>query len=198
MRFLCLLIISFLLTFGFCGCDGSFGEILWGDGSRQEETTEEKKGTYYEGGFALYVNPLKEGEKVPSFRIHGVYTKRVTDTMLVLLRSEYFAHEVLMSMESPPPKELDGKINPVYKALIRRIQQCTTYENYGGANDSRPNNIFSIRVSVENDQAFAKELFACAQTQSIAFIKENMPILKNYVGTSCEIIENKQISRFEY
>ena len=198
MRYICLLLLSIVCAFSFSSCGGSILGGFFEGSSTQKPVIEEKSGTYYEGYFALYVNPLKEGETVPSLHITGVYTKNVTDTMLVLLESELFAEQVLYTMPNPPQKEIDGELNLAYKNAIQIIQQSTSFSNKNSAGVPQPNNIFYVRVSTKQSEAFAKTLYECLQRETIDFIVKNTPILKGYVGTSCELIENKQIATVFY
>ena len=198
MRTIFLFILSIICAVSFSSCGGSFLGDFFEGGSAQTSDLQEKSGTYQEGYFALYVNPLKEGEDVPSLRITGAYTKNVTDTVIVLLESEYFAERVLFAMPNPPQKELDGEITPAYKSAIKLIQQSTSFSNENSAGIPQPNNIFYVRVSTQQSQEFAKTLYECLRRETVAFIVENMPILKGFVGTSCELIEDKQITAVSY
>ncbi len=198
MRYICLLLLSIVCAFSFSSCGGSLLGGFFEDSSTQQSATDKKSGTYYEGYFALYVNPLKEGETVPSLHITGVYTKNVTDTMLVLLESELFAEQVLYTMPNPPQKEIDGELNPAYKNAIKLIQQSTSFSNKNSAGVLQPNNIFYARVSTKQSEEFAKTLYEALKQEAMAFVVENMPILQGYAGTSCELIENKQIATVFY
>ncbi len=198
MRYIFLFILAISCTFSFSSCGGLFRDASIGNNTAQTSSAEKKKGTYQEGYFAVYVNPLKGEEKVPSLPNSGAYTKNVTDTVIVLLESEFFAERVLYAMPNPPQKEIDGEINPAYKDAIKLIQRATSFSNENNAGIPQPNNIFYVRVSTKQSQEEAKILYECLQRETIAFIVENMPILKGYAGTSCELIENKQITTVSY
>ena len=198
MRYIFLVLLSIICAFSFSSCGGALLGGFFEDVSSQITTIEEKKGIYQEGYFALYINPLKEGEKVPSLHIYGAYSKNVTDTVLALLESEYFAEQVLYAMPNAPQKELDGKINPAYTNAIKLIQQATSFSNDNHVGVEQPNNVFYVYVSMKQSEAFAQTLYECLQKETISFIVENMPILKGYAGTSCELIENKKITTVSY
>lgn len=141
---------------------------------------------YYGTTIVFYVNPTKESSS-SNLPVYGSYGDNVTDTMVVLLESEYFADQLLQGMENAPEEIVDGELNPEYEELLRKIQESTTFTNYNTENtlSAQPNNVFYTKISVLNDKEFAEELLARIQSETVAFIEENMPIPSGYNKTRC-------------
>ncbi len=142
---------------------------------------------YYGTTVMFYVNPVKK-DSVSKLPVYGSYGNNVTDTMVVLLESEYFADKIISGISGAPEKEIEGQINPEYTKLLREIQQYTSFSNKDTTKDdtvSQPNNIFYANISVKNDPDFAKVLLMRLQDEAVAFIEENMPVPTGYETTKC-------------
>ena len=85
--------------------------------------------TYYGATVEFYVNPVKEGSTESGLPVYGSYGDSVTETMVVLLESEYFAQELLSGFSGIPEKEIDGKPNPAYFKLLKSVQSCLSFTN---------------------------------------------------------------------
>ena len=145
--------------------------------------------TYYGTTIMFYVNPVKEGSS--GLPVYGSYGENVTETMAVLLESEYFAQEILNGIDGVPEKEIDGKPNSAYFKYLKDVQTCTTFTNkQSGIEEGvvQPNNIFYASISVLNNPAFAQVLRDRIQDEAISFIEENMPVPSGYNTTKCSVI----------
>jgi hypothetical protein len=145
---------------------------------------------YYGTTVMFYVNPVKENadSKIP---VYGSYGNNITETMVVLLESEYFAQEIIKGIPNAPEKEIDGKMNPAYAAYIKRVQQCTTFSNKDNSKpdeENQPNNIFYASISVKNDPDFANLLLLRLEDETVSFIEANMPVPDGYQLTKCVTI----------
>lgn len=138
---------------------------------------------YYGATVMFYVNPTKESTD-SSLPVYGSYADTITDTMVVLLESEFFAHEVLSAMENPPETEIDGQVNPEYEQLLHRIQEATSFTNKSNT-ENKTNNVFYVTISVLNDKQFAETLLVCIQEKLVSFVEENMPVPSGYDSTRC-------------
>ena len=148
---------------------------------------------YYGATVMFYVNPTKETTD-SSLPVYGSYADSITDTMVVLLESEFFAHEILSAMENAPEAEIDGKVNPEYEELLHKIQESTSFTNKSNS-DNKTNNVFYVTISVLNDKQFAETLLTCIQGEMIdgerkngvmeSFVEENMPVPSGYDSTRC-------------
>ena len=147
--------------------------------------------TYYGTTVMFYVNPVKEGETSSGFPVYGSYGENVTETMVVLLESEYFAQQLLSGISGIPEKEIDGKPNAEYFRYLKIIQSCTSFNNKDDTKDptaKQPNNIFYATISVLNDYKFAQILLDRILEESIVFVEMNMPVPNGYQSTKCETI----------
>ena len=138
---------------------------------------------YYGTTVMFYVNPTKESTD-SSLPVYGSYADSITDTMVVLLESEYFAHEILSAMENAPEAEINGKVNPEYEQLLHKIQESISFSNKTDSNNET-NNVFYVKISVLNDKQFAETLLACIQAEMVSFVEENMPVPAGYDSTRC-------------
>ena len=142
---------------------------------------------YYGTTVMFYVNPVKEDNK-SKLPVYGSYGNNVTETMVVLLESEYFAERLISGIAGVPEKELDGAINPAYARFLREVQDSTSFFNSDDTKDasvSQPNNIFYAKIKVQGDADFAKILLMRLQDEAVSFIEENMPVPSGYEKTTC-------------
>ena len=143
--------------------------------------------TYYGTTVEFYVNPMKEGS-TSGLPVYGSYGENVTETMVVLLQSEYFAKEILNGISGVPEMEIDGKPNPAYFKLLKTVQSCLSFTNKDESKPetvSQPNNIFYASIKVLNDYSFAQLLLDRLQDEAVVFIEANMPIPSGYETTKC-------------
>ena len=142
---------------------------------------------YYGTTVMFYVNPVKEDIK-SKLPVYGSYGNNITETMVVLLESEYFAEKIISGVSGVPEKEIEGKINPAYVELLREIQEYTSFSNKDeslSAETNQPNNIFYATIKVKADADFAKVLLMRLQDEAVDFIEENMPVPSGYESTKC-------------
>lgn len=145
--------------------------------------------TYYGTTVMFYVNPVKDSEDSSVLPVYGSYGDNVTDTMVVLLESEFFAKEILSGIaNAPEATDENGKINSQYQALLRKIQESTSFANKDTTKAegvAQPNNIFYAEISVFNDEGFAQLLLERLQDEAVEFIETNMPVPNGYDSTKC-------------
>lgn len=157
--------------------------------------------TYYGTTVEFYVNPMKESNNASGLPVYGSYGENVTETMVVLLQSEYFAQEILNGISGVPEKEIDGKTNPAYFKLLKTVQSCLSFTNKDSSKPetvNQPNNIFYASIKVLNDYSFAQLLLDRLQDEAVKFIEENMPIPSGYETTKCiPISVVNQISKLD-
>lgn len=142
---------------------------------------------YYGTTVMFYVNPVKEDIK-SKLPVYGSYGNNITETMVVLLESEYFAEKIISGVSGVPEKEIEGKINPAYVELLREVQAYTSFSNKDeslSAETNQPNNIFYATIKVKTDADFAKVLLMRLQDEAVDFIEENMPVPSGYESTKC-------------
>ena len=82
---------------------------------------------------------------------------------------------------------------PVYQSKLSRVRSAVTYSYLQGAEDSEDANNLArsfiyVKISVDNDEAFAKELLTYVKSAVPEYVVENMAVPNDYEGTNCQRI----------